>query len=1329
MTLQAFPSVFGPGPDLKIVRNQNDGTVSTLTTNPKPPAAQAPALPQLASGAELAQKEFSQSFVPTEIGEFVPETPIEGAQVLRGDVGGAAIAMWQEGMLGFGDKLELSLSERDAIRARASGFAQRAPVTSFAVGMVSRFGSDILIDIAVMMSTGVLGAGMELLATTNKFRSVASIQRINSARRTLEAAATSKNFGTKVVANAGIDVVEGAITGVLSEFILQKMGKGGEITDVLKAGLTDAAISPFFGLGIRSLMSLSGKSYEAVRLGYINRESGAIAKALGISQDRVKQSMDEVIPLTIDDLTPAARAEFEVQKRAQPAKMEESTRPADVNVETPVKDFDPDTAGKAVDEFNSKPSKPALINLMEATFKDADKPNIPKYADIIEMRAKSAGMTLKEWFKAKNIGAKMGETLSIIARDGKLILEAPKKAIDGDDFLHEIGHIVRSDIGGKHLTELEKAYGIEPGQPWDRAAEEQFADDIVARISDLSEDQPRGLRRAIDAFTNWLKETYGKLFGMDKNASKNEVLARLFTEISDEPFATPSAAREAEVQLEREVEGLTQLRAEDAPRKKEKPVVKRKTQNAQVVATQLRLTDIETDMADPSKGVLGTDSVVPKVKGEGASKQFATLEAMGDFGPAALFSATNFLPFLGPTFNRLMQDGATRSILNQSRLKLGAEAKLKDAATSIGMTVDQVLSMGKKKKHTFQISTKFEFVSKKKGTLKTLGIKDVELNLTDSELIDIKASAMDGLKKDGKATKGSSQIKMVDNTAGIIVDGKKYLLTKEQLVKIQADDFLPPKLQTLYRGMRAGLDTFRPTMKAIGKRTTGRDLADAKNLAYWPQFTMEKASSKDLLFEELINGKDINQARGAIAKREGNAPLVIGDSFAKFLAYTNRMSQLLSHVELHKDLTTAFKGGRLDIRTNLGPHHERTIKTMIDNLVGRDVQTEFNDGAIVKALFSLRQLGILSLKLSVVLKQWSSAWTASSLRHVTGKELKGKKVMEASGFEIALEAGRLAIDRGQLNKDWAEITGINPMVLDRSLGRKQQLEFNTGEAGDIARMQALTGELSLKELSKLITTKGVSKLDTLVAGAEKGMIFVTEADRIMLTAIWNKLKEQVKKRDNESEGSRMSRVNMIFTHVLEATQPTTSQMSKSVLQSKSGLPFRAMTGFQTQTRRNAELAFLEAAVYQNIPKEFRTKEDRDRFVGVISALLAGTAFATAMGTIASETEGVALSAIRSEERNKRIEARRQSLARRIFHRGIRDVFGQLPGPTGAVASSLFNGITGGHVFSSEVPVFSELESLTEGGIASGIETAFGILGLPRAVVGRPAGELVRRITE
>ena len=113
-----------------------------------------------------------------------------------------------------------------------------------------------------------------------------------------------------------------------------------------------------------------------------------------------------------------------------------------------------------------------------------------------------SGMTLKQYMATKNLRFEIADTLAVLMRDGKLILNAPARAVDGDDFIHEVGHIIRSDIGGKHLTELETTYGVEPDAPWTRAQEEAFADDVVDFLAGKTTDQPRGLRRALKAFTD-----------------------------------------------------------------------------------------------------------------------------------------------------------------------------------------------------------------------------------------------------------------------------------------------------------------------------------------------------------------------------------------------------------------------------------------------------------------------------------------------------------------------------------------------------------------------------------------------------------------------------------------------------------------------------------------------------------------------------------------------------------------------------------------------------------------------------------------------------------
>lgn len=1376
--------------------NPVTGVMSTAAPEPEGPAPQGPAPVQepflkVPSGEELQQAEFSENFTPTSFGQFTPTSRAEAQQVEQGSVGAVLKQGFYNSLMGTDKLLNLSTSERAKLEAASSSFHRRAPVSGFAIETLAHFVGDSPVDIGVGILSGGFGVVLNMASKANKFKSVAMITRMNNARKTIERVRNGEKISSKLMVNAVADTVEGFITGTVAASISQGLGRGGDMEDIVRSGITDALASPVFGATLRGLGSLTGVSYRTARNKLINNTAQEVQDLYGIPKAKVKETMRKSIP----EEEPKIEVEVK-QERAQSVILEDATIPPDVDAATPKIPIEalPDSAKVALEQVNIKPSKKNVKRFFDEALQDGQKSDVAM--DLIDARVKNTGMTFKSYMEAKGFGAKFGDAASVLIRDNELILNVPRKGLLANDLVHELLHITRSDIGGKHLDTLTAHYGAEPGKPWTVAMEEAYVKDAAKFLSDDAADLPRGLRRAIKATLDWFKDIFRAATGKPGRAAIDEIFTKMFKDGEIDPDLVPTAVKEAQVQAERLSQGIDELRATgegdlhpderggeqakeafaddigqaeaadqqladekladveaktEAREKRSEESQAKKDVKAEAKAEKERVKDEakskalkkvqDQDRAANAKAKKDADKVAKKEenmkevrdeiqksedafkdpetnldsgeipKTTGVKRTFKFLNALPNdfsFGSVSLMGQMSSL--LGKEFKRLTKRFAKDEQLS-ARLELDGDVAFQ--AGMSGVSDKRLLGLGKTPN-----KTKLSAIDKETG-------ETLDLDVNEAQAVIVTMYSRDGTNfdpeakpnKDGRipALPNSGQTKLIEKEqGGFEFEGKVYLLDPATLRELQSGSLLDPELEAIVDASIDGYQSYQEIGAKITTANTGKSTFEARNELFTPLATAEP-DDPSFSAEMLSSFRDIKAAQGSAAERIGIAPLKLVDPIALWQKYNRTMSHTLSHAETHTLLKNGLKASDLKLRHGFGEKYTDAMNELLASLAGDPKGSRGDSSPLMNKLIAFRQIGILSLRLSTVLKQWGSAWTAAA----TG-------IVKDSGFDISKYAFKLWQDKSLFKKTSEEMFAASPMMMLRAKKRTQMIELlDSSSGGELGRLQAARGkDYTIKDLMQMAKENGISKTDAWMETVSKGMKFIEKSDLYMMTSLWHSVKK-------DHPGESLTEIARIHADLAMKSQPTTDKYSSSLLQQKKGVTAKFLSQFSTQTRKNEEATFNAAITYYNIPKADRTEADGKAFSKVYINMLLGTAYATAMGTIASETQGAALSTLRSEEAQNKIDARRDGIILRTFRRGLTDAVGQIPGGLGVIASATTSKLAGGHVFPIAVPVVSEAITIMEGAlelnakkVLKATSTALGA-----GQVALPFAELAGRVTE
>lgn len=1281
-------SIFSPTSGLRPVRN-SFGVIETAVPEPQPEPAQPPELPAEPapqSALDVLQGQLQEAAGPVRIGQFIPEDAAEAAQIRRGSFGATFERAYLEGILGRAFEFDsLSQADEDRLSAETANYAARAPIRSIAASIAGRFVSDSPLEVGIGLISGPLGIAVE---AANKSRLAG-----RAAFRTAKAAAELRRARlegfSRFTAEAQTDALEGLATGVLSESILQRMGKPGDVSDILTAGVGDAVASPIFGFVLRNTARLAGKSFSSVREGYIEQTSKDLAEQTGLKEDDIKNQLERQLPN---------------EEGAAPRQPEAPVAAVDPAIEARIA-AKPE-ARKIFDDFEAEPTPARFERAVNELADEADPNLAADITDIFKSRARSAGLKFEDYVRAKGFRFRESGRAATVFREAETILEAPLRATTRAEFLHEIGHIARSDLNPQEQLAFTQAFElpVEPGRPWSVEQEEQVAEAIREWLESGSPVETP-LDSAFKRFTDWIKNVYGNLLeklGLRRAGREdaNTLIRQLFSE-GEQPFA--QATPETQAAFARALEDLQTGGRLFAP--EELGIDGLSQANVESIAREQRkLRQIQIDMQKPALG-LDSGTLVPKTKAATTAQN--VLNKMGrTLGSDAVLSLINYAPGLGKTFDKIMRQ-APQSSNRTAELFLKMDDSFTDAIKRSGVTVDEIAQM-----NSVPTPTKLQTT---KGA--------VTLKLTRAERIQLYLYSKDGtgLTEDN-GFNTSAQRTLVDPKGGFAHKGTKHVLTEPQLRDINQGRFLSEQDAKIADAFFESYRAIVSDANKISRDFVGFDIFNLDNKFYNPKVTFKQGKESDLLFEALISRENIAAARGPLAKRKGPATLQLVNPFAERLQYSRRVSSILGNLRLAKQLRVAYDAANKDgaLQTKLGKNVAATLNNLIDILGGEQSALGTSTGAGINRLYQLRQIGILSSP-SVVLKQGGSAWSAyasGNLDRSTGSEI----------FQKALELLKDTKKRDAIRAEWEK---YSPFMTRRQQQHVQFIELEGINGGMGVVQSAFKEQLPFSEVRKLLKDKNVKVTEVMIEGFGKFTAGIKIADEGIMGSVWEAAKKQVDRAAGESDGSYFYRVNDLFTKTALESQPTIDPVSRSFNQMQRNFFFKALTQFSTQTRKNAEIAFKSTMALLNIDPDKRTAQDRRLWAQAMLPLWIQSAYATAAGAIVAGGLEQLNSIVRSEERQKRIDQNVNNKAADLFRRHLRDTFGQIP-VTGAPLSEFIGAYFGGKPFGSEIPLIAELTELSLGiserDVRKITRATLTPAGVPD-VISKPISEIVGRVQE
>jgi len=1275
-----------------------DGTIATAFKTPDRPAPQPAPVSSAPAPAESDPQfdKFASVVEPSSFRESSP-SPFEEAAILRGRQSDVTQATFKETLLGHTNVVS-SLADREILSRSTSNAAANSPWTSTFNTIATHFVGNAPLDIGIALVSGPLGAAAEGLVAANSLRGVALAARLKKAQAVFKQARINQSqdlgFKAATLKNAKIDTLEGLATGGIAELWLQGMGKEGGAREVFASAATDAIASPFFGFALHNARALSGKGYTSFRRGYIEKAAKDLEEVTSLDVETIKSDLDRSVPETlaevvgqVDPDAPTLRVEADVPRanKAQSVMEAEHTRPPDVDIEPTVKAFDSPETRSAADDFNVRPSRRNFKSWLNESLLPEFKHQADDILKVIDARAEAAGMKFQQYMEAKKLRVKADQAMSLITEEGRLILTAPRKASSTSGLLHEIGHIVRSDLDGKHLTDLEKRYGVNKGQAWSETQEEKFAEDIKDFIIGDTQNQPRGIRRALEAFTEWVKNVYSKALGLPQTSTKEEVFAALLGEVHDIPVDIPSAKKELRVFKERLEEKAEVLHSPETPKKKESKFSPEQQKEIDD-ATKRNLAEQSAIKKGAANSIERTSTKVARTAG---GRRYQAFKKAISLNGRLLGPNNNSLVGqrgqLGDSFSEITS-GFARSAIDTADINLKAKAAYNKILDDFNWDTKRLLDI-----HTQQVEVQLGGAN---------GGRTVKIKQSKAYWVRRVLESMDGFNKDKTKppTENSAQVKLMKQ--GFIYKGRPVKVSLDQLKWLQKGGPLSKKEMELVTAIQAGYREAGKLANAKVRALTGQDFINPDNYYYVSQQTTEGDAVSGLI-EAVLPTRDVDSSRGAFHARVGDAPLIDVNPIADMGNYINFVAETSSYAKSAKNMDVFMEGGGEMLAHQFGTPYRQAMLDLVKILQGdRRVLGERSDTSLSK-IYSLSVVSQLGTNPSVILKQFSSAWTAVAtgrLRDAEGKIIPGGKLYR--------DAVSLAISPKRLKAIEAEMDAANGYFKRRreSKVRWVELEEITSDlgvykiAGDLGIYER-NGKLNVKEVVKLAKEKGIKKSDAWIATLEKTTEGIQIADRAQIAAIWEQTKGSSEIKAKKGTKAYWDEVSELAVNIALESQPTQDIVSKSFNQMKRGIINKALTQYTTQTRKIAELFDKNYTTYINMDKSKMSEEVQQKawedLWGAVIPLMIQTGYAAAVGTGAATVVSAFKDQFKTEKERKRLEDRRDGIAFKFVQNMIQGTIGVTP-VVGAPLASLANATLGGQPFEQGLPGFDQVHDMAEG---------------------------------
>jgi len=306
----------------------------------------------------------------------------------------------------------------------------------------------------------------------------------------------------------------------------------------------------------------------------------------------------------------------------------------------------------------------------------------------------------------------------------------------------------------------------------------------------------------------------------------------------------------------------------------------------------------------------------------------------------------------------------------------------------------------------------------------------------------------------------------------------------------------------------------------------------------------------------------------------------------------------------------------------------------------------------------------------------------------------------------------------------------------------------------IGEYQALLGELGLKDIIRLAKESKITVTEAWLAALVRGMKWIAAADEAIAIAINEGTTRRAIRLATEDAASaleaagdvagaralRASGVELTpeiqraadaeFIAVMKETQMTGDIDTRSTMQLDPNFLNKSVTQISTEPRKAWQLLDKTISHFINKPKSERTEADKQALMNVILPMMGSAAYITAVGVTGRALVGLPQKLMRSEEKQKRIDAHTTNLAVSIFNEAANNILGMAP-VVGPVATGLIQAATGQRPFSIlGVPLFKEADQALAGlhnrsaeQMLKGLGRLTGVPGIPTNSVSTLAGRL------
>lgn len=940
---------------------------------------------------------------------------------------------------------------------------------------------------------------------------------------------------------------------------------------------------------------------------------------------------------------------------------------------------------KVVDDSTPEADIPLrLTEFFGRYLNKADRKFASALTKVFEGRARAAGLTLREYLKLKKLAFIDGEGKpSTIFEESATIIRAVKGQTELREFLHEIGHIMRSDLktlNSKELVALERRYGVKDGI-WTREQEEQWAEEFVRSLVHMTDhvsgnvktpdvpDLPADIANAFKKMANWLWNSLQALYiRVAKTPLQNDVM-NLTSQLFDPKRKAHEQTKslEASVLATREQEGTTQLFDEKADLGGAVDVER-------VVEVQGELDEIYKDAIgdDVAKNIDG-GALVPKT---GAISKLVKWADKNPFFSWDNMDLNIITQMLGGSFRRVHAMGV-------------------EAANISGELLSTMMGVYEKGINKIPLADRIALKEKKDVYLVTSDGTKQKLKLNGHERIKLTQYARDGRNRENDEITSKAAAKAL-TTDGLRINGVTYVLQPEEVKLISEGKLLSKSEKAILEVIESTYQSISTRANDIGQGLIGRDIFALDNQFYTPKQTIktkDHVSETDLAFDKAFDPRSRDGMQGAVMERTGHGTLVLTNPITELERYMSDMSHNLGHVKYHHVLDTLLGEGDVAVQLTekVGQNFIQSARKLLTVSKGDRKPLGRSKSSFLNTMFSLRQLGILSLNPSPAMKQTGSGFSAAA----TGK-------LDWTGKQITAQLLRYAKDPKGLKAKIKEMKAKSPAYAGREVEMSRM--FDVDEIGSSGAHLVLGDKLDSKTLLELAGKGDLKLSEATVKMLDKGMFGIRFFDQVTMAAVWDASKAKARneiKKGSISAKDLDAETNRIFTEVIMESQPTRTGTTLSFNQQAGGLAARALTQFSTQTRKNAFLAFRHVLNYYNIPKDQRPPISS--LMSTLAPLMYQTAMIAAIGAFTTwATNDVLMRQLetdsdqRMKDRAKRMNERSHEFALKTFENLLVTAFGQVP-VSGSLLAGAFSAATGGRVYDQSIPVFQEIMGAMQGG--------------------------------